>query len=518
MMEENQFNQMTMRDYIKVLFRHKGIMFLTMVTILATAVLAGLMTTPLYESQVKMLVTGHKQAQAEYYTDIGVTGSRGSQMITITQSEIVFSDPVLERAVSVLGLAKKPLDYEKQFASPLKKPFIQFQVNQLEKKFAKLTEKQQKAYRFRLATEDLRDRLDVEPVRDTNLFVIKVKDYNPIAAAVLANVVSRSYVIFDIEQQLAELELTFGEKNLKVVQLKEAIEKMREGLNGAPLPPIEAIGPATVKIIEQAKVPLKPVTIPRFLLVILAFIMAVVLSVIVAFIVEYSDQTFKSAHAVVSVLGVKFLGSLPKKTKPHHFVEVAKEIYVELVNQEVKSLVVTSAEPDDGVTRLTAHLGDYIAEHLRKKVLLIDTHLDNPLLHHLFDLPADNPPLDLKSESPLKKNVRQVSPHLHILSPWLDQDLSRPAYSSHDIHRFIEEAQKVYDHIFIDSEPVAQNKDTAIIATASDSVLMIIAEGKTRRYVVRNAIRDLRSRKSHVLGVVLNQRKYVIPKFIYDRV
>ena len=42
------------------------------------------------------------------------------------------------------------------------------------------------------------------------MFTISVRDYNPVGAALIANVVSRSYVMFDLEQQLAELKLKYG--------------------------------------------------------------------------------------------------------------------------------------------------------------------------------------------------------------------------------------------------------------------------------------------------------------------
>lgn len=518
-MEEYQYkNEMTTRDYVKVLFRHKVVMILTMLTMMATAIFGTLMITPIYESQVKMLITGRKQAQAEYYTDIGLNGTR-SAMITLTQSEIVLSDPVLERVVSVSGLAKRPLDYEKTFSSRLKVPFIEHQAKQFEQKMEKLTDEQKKAYYFRLATEDLRKKLEVEPVRDTDLFIIKVKDYNPMAAAVLANIVSRSYVMFDIEQQLAEIELKFGEKNSTVIQLREAIDKMSKGLNGAPLPPIEAIGPATVKIIEQAKVPLKPATIPRIIMVILASIMSVFLGIIAAFVMEYTDQTFKSSHEAKNLLKVRFLGSLPKKAKIEHYEELSKNVYLEMVSKNIKSILITSAEHNKGVTQVAAYLGDYISEHLNKKVLLIEGDLINPTLHRMFELPeeyADNHRNGGKLK--LDHGIKHISDNLHIFTLLSEGNGSIGSLTSHMLQDLIDQANEKYDLVIIDAAAIGEYKDTAIISTFADSVVVVINEGKTRQYVVKSVIDELRARKTDVLGVVLSNRKHVLPKFIYNRV
>ena len=117
---------------------------------------------------------------------------------------------------------------------------------------------QRQSYLYQLALENLRENVKVDPVQDTNIFTITVTDYDPIGAAVMANIVSRSYIIFDLEQQLAEMQQKYGEKNLAISQLQDNIKAMTQNLTGQPLDNVEAIGPASVKIIEQAYPPIEP--------------------------------------------------------------------------------------------------------------------------------------------------------------------------------------------------------------------------------------------------------------------
>src|SRR5262245_46771286 len=134
----NGYFDATPRDYARALFRQKGVVITTFLVVTATAVAAAWLQTPVYEAKVKMLVSGRKQAQAEYYADMAMGGLRSAQ-VTMTQSQIAASDPVLERAVAVLGLAKKPLDYEKRFASKLKRPLVNLRALRIEKKLASLS-------------------------------------------------------------------------------------------------------------------------------------------------------------------------------------------------------------------------------------------------------------------------------------------------------------------------------------------------------------------------------------------
>lgn len=518
MEDYNRMHDMTSRDYIGVLFRHRGVILTTIMTVVTIVIAVVLLRTHVFQSEVKMLISGQKQAQAEYYTDIGIDGFRSAH-ITLTQSEIVTSDPVIERAVSVLGLAKKPLDYENRFCSRLKKPIVRLRALATEKKLKNLSKDQQEALLFRLAMEDLRQRLKVEPVRDTDIFLIKVKDYNPLGSAVTANVVSRSYMIFDLEQQLAEMQLKYGEKNLSVTQLKEAIEKMTRGLNGAPLPALEAIGPATVKIIEQAKVPLKPAGIPRGLVIILAFVMSVFLGVLLAFIFESMDQTFKSPREMESFLGIDFLGSLPRKATNDDYRNLAEQLYLIIKDKGTKSLLFTSALSQDGVTSIISNLGTLFAENFHQRILLIDANLRNPALHKMFKLPAAEDMINIIEGSiPFEKGIRSVKQNLHILVTGPSALNPITVLESHMMKGLMQQAKDQYDVVLIDSAPLGKVKDATVLSAFTDGVILVANERKTRRQVVKDTLDSMKARKANILGGILNDRTFAIPKVIYDRI
>ncbi len=518
MEESHVMQEMTSRDYIRVLFRQKAVILTTILTVMATVVIAVMMQTPVYQAEVKMLISGQKQAQADYYTGIAIGGMRTDQM-TQTQTEIVTSDPVIERAVAVLGLAKKSFDYEKKFSSPVKKPFIELRARSIEKKFEKMPQEQKEAFMFRLAMEDLRNQIDVTPVRETNLFLIKVKEFNPLGAAVMANVVSRSYIIFDLEQQLAEMKLKYGEKNLAVIQLKEAIEKMSNNLSGAPLSPIDAIGPATIKIIEQAKVPLKPTGISRTLMIILAFFVSIFLSLMVGFGFEYVDQSFKSPREVESTLGISYLGSLPVKVKKEDYVNLSEQLYMTMRERGVKSVLFASAMPQEGVTPIIANLGLYISEQLHKKVLLIDGNLRHPVLHKMFKLPESKNLMNVfEGKLTLEKGVKAVNQNLDVLTSGPSPLNPVMLLESDMMKLMIQQARNNYDVVLIDSSPLREFKDTTKFSVLTDGVVIIVNEKKTRRPVIKNVLDPLKARKVNLLGVVLTDRKFSIPKMIYDMV
>ena len=109
----------------------------------------------------------------------------------------------------------------------------------------------------------LKRSISTEILGNTEIFEISVKDFSAANAIEIANVLSRSYVIYDLEQQLVELNMKYGDLHPTVQQLQDNIEKMKHNLNGKEVSDMEAIGTASVKIIEQASSDYIPLGRPK---------------------------------------------------------------------------------------------------------------------------------------------------------------------------------------------------------------------------------------------------------------
>ncbi len=529
---ENQIQHtQTPRDYIRVFFRHKAVLITCYITVMATVFIGLKLRTPVYEAQVKMLISAEKQVESPYYRDI--MGVR-SEQIALTQSEIVKSSPVIERVVKVLGLYNQPPDYEKKFCSPLKAKLVDYFIQKDKEKYGKYTEEQQKAIRYRLAIERLKGNINVEPIRDTNLFIIGVKEFSPMGAAITANVVSRSYVIFDLEQQLAELQLKYGEKHLAVKQLQDKITAMEKSLTGEPISDLEAIGPASVKIIEQAQVPLEPVGTSDIITLILAFIMAPFLGVMLAFVFEYMDQTFKSPREIENFLNMPFLGSIPKKKMSDKLVindpdkrskyvkayrNLSDQIYLLIKGKDLKSILFTSALMGEGTTAVIANLGSYMSDKLDRKVLVIDANFRAPVIHKMLKLSNSKGLSNILEEKiSFAKAVQKINDNFSVLTAGDSELNPTTLLNTSDMADVMKEATKKYDIILIDSANLTGYQDVVVTAPYADGVVLVVDEGKTRKQVAKAALISLESKQVNMLGTILNNRTYSIPKVIYDRI
>ncbi|NTV29156.1 MAG: lipopolysaccharide biosynthesis protein [Candidatus Omnitrophica bacterium] len=527
----NTENVLTFRDYVQVLFRQQAVIAVSIITVLATAFIGLKLQTKMYESTVKMLISAQKQVESPYYKE--AYGMRETEP-TLTQSEIVKSDPIIMRVVTAQSLQRRPLDDEKQFASPLRAKAIELDTKMFVAKLKSVPPAQQEALLYRRAKEMLKASIKVEPIRDTNMFTITVRDYNPIGAAILANTVSRSYVIFDLEQQLAELKMKYGEKHPKVMYLKDNIAKMQKSLDGQPLEDIEAIGPASVKIIEQASVPLEPTGMRKQVTFMLAFVMSIFLGVMLAFVFEYADQSLKTPRDIEQVLGLSCLGSIRRRrfwqkplvnfaAKPtaysHSIQSLCDHLYLVLKEKGIASLMIVATMKLEDALTVVVNMAAYISGSLKHRVLVVDADFRVPAVHKVYKVKNDNGLADyLEGKVAFKDLVKPVTDNLAVVAAG-DTELNPIILLDSDkMDVFMKEAKASYDFVLVRSSAMRNHRDPSVLIKHIDALLVIVDAGKVRRLVAQKAFEPLQNKARHNLGALLVNRTFPIPKWIYDRI
>ncbi|MBW7943270.1 MAG: polysaccharide biosynthesis tyrosine autokinase [Candidatus Kuenenia stuttgartiensis] len=553
-------NLSTLRDYLRVVFRHKAVIITTFITVIISVFVGLELRTPVYEAQVKILVSAQKQIDSPYYRGFGAYEQSEA---SLTQSEIVISNPVIERAVRALNLHERPPDYEKNYCSSLKAYLIDLRLKMSKLKsdivsseneslsYSDLNDNRQirilhtkgelanpsgniheQPYAFRKAVERLKRNIIAEPIRGTLLFTIHATDFNPQSAAMIANVVSRSYIIFDLEQQLAELQLKYGEKQPIVVQLRENIEKLTQNLTGATLPDIEAIGPASVKIIEQALVPLRSTSDKKKISIVLAFFMSIFLGIMFAFGLEYIDHTFKSPRDVETFLNLPLLGAIPKKwfrnksllrnTKKatvlnSSYHDLSDQIYLLMKDKKLKALLITAVSHLEGSTTIVANIGLSLARE-GHKVLVIDANLKSPEIHEMFKIPNKSGLTHvLEGKIALEEAIKEIDCNLSVLTAGNTTLNPTLLFDSTRMANTIKEAKGKYGFVFVDYANLRNSHDADILSSSLDGTVLVVNESKTKHPVIKALIAPLVQKKANIIGAILNNRTFVIPRILYKR-
>lgn len=174
------------------------------------------------------------------------------------------------------------------------------------------------------------------------------------------------------------------------------------------------------------------------------------------------------------------------------------------LDDPIKTLVVTSAEPDEGKSTTVANLAVTMAQ-AGNKTIVVDCDLRKPSLHTLFDLPNDKGFTDLMlsdaDELPLQK-IAAVD-NLFVLTSGEIPPNPADILGSKKVTGIIERLVNSADIVLFDAPPVIAVTDAVVLGTKVDGVLLVLQAGKSRRDHAERAKQLLEQAKVRIVGATL---------------
>ena len=98
--------------------------------------------------------------------------------------------------------------------------------------------------------------------------------------------------------------------------------------------------------------------------------------------------------------------------------------------------------------------------------------------------------------------------------------MARPGQSLSDDRwlAFLKAARADYPLILLDSPAVQRSAAGVLIAPLADMTLIVVEAESARVPVVQNLVRRIEGGGGAVFGVVLNKRRFFIPRFVYSKI
>ncbi|KQU17141.1 capsular biosynthesis protein [Bacillus sp. Leaf13] len=207
----------------------------------------------------------------------------------------------------------------------------------------------------------------------------------------------------------------------------------------------------------------------------------------------------------------------PKSPITERYRIIRTNIQFSSVDKEIKTIVVTSAEPNDGKSTTAANLAIVLAQE-EKKVLLVDADLRKPSIHYAFNLSNIHGLTSvLTKKMDLRKTILNSNvPNLDILTSGPIPPNPSELLNSKAMETAINELKDIYDFIIFDTPPVLLVTDSQIVANKCDGVIMVVASGKTNKQSAVKAKELLEKANTALLGVVLNGMESNTSNYYYQ--
>jgi polysaccharide biosynthesis transport protein len=285
----------------------------------------------------------------------------------------------------------------------------------------------------------------------------------------------------------------------------------------------KSLGQESLSVLEQASVPVPAkVSAPKQLGIGLALGLAVGVGII--YLLERMDDRVTSMTDLVQHFQEEVVGRVPeiklRRGEPmklltdgddrHMLAESYKNIRSSLMfmargNERPKTMVITSAIPDEGKSTVIGNLAQTLAM-AGSQVLLIDGDLRRGNLHKHFDVPLEPGMTDvLVGTTTAEEVMRSVQPNLSFVAAGSACANPGELFLNTATDALLKQLAARFDFVLIDTPPVLATDDATSLAPKTDGVLFVVRESFSRAGLVKPALDQLYQRQVKVLGLIVNR-------------
>jgi tyrosine-protein kinase Etk/Wzc len=287
--------------------------------------------------------------------------------------------------------------------------------------------------------------------------------------------------------------------------------------------------PGYVTVVDDAEVPDSPSKPNRKMILLIGLLSGIVLSVASAFVRDYFDDTLKTPEDIekknINLLAwippiernenndmdFEFVvHNTPKAMASEAFRVLRTRIqFSKLKNQNIKSILVTSAIPGEGKTTVAANLAGSLAQS-DFKTIIIDCDFRKPRVHSFFKSSRTPGLVDyLFGKATLEEIIYPSGlDNLSYMPCGTIPPNPAEILQSQKFKEFFASVCQRYDFVLVDSPPVIAVADAELIAQSVDVSIIIAMADFTRLSVFEKVVKQFQTNTTGFAGVVLNNFNY----------
>ena len=518
---------MELRDYLNVIGARKWIIIVTVVTVTAVALVASFLQHPSYSSEasVRIAVQG---AGADVFGSVLTNLSGQPDRALATEVQVMQLRPFAETTIRRLNLQMTPEQLLKkvQVADVGNTDLITISAtdgdpqraadiaNAMADAYVEWS-RQSRRQAINQAAAEVQSRLDqskAELLALANRLVDKVNRNDAQVNAANRNKKSTAPAIVSSDVQYSGLSSELQIASGMYSTLASKLEELRVNAQ------LETGSGIVVSAAAVNPVPVGPKPVRNG---VLGLAVGLVFGLSLAFLAEYLDNTVKSDDEAEKEYGAPVLGHVPTErlaTDQRRLTIVerpgssAAEAYrvlrnsLDFVNFEhnMKTLLITSAAPDEGKSTVAANLAAGLAQ-AGSKVVLVNCDFRRPVTEQFFevnnavglsDVLTDTSPLEAALQKPGDENL------LVLTSGKLPPNPCE-LLGSTKMSNLLESLKRSADWIIVDSPPLLAVADTSTVARWVDGILMVTRAGTSTRETAKKGREMLAKVGARVVGVVV---------------
>ena len=192
---------------------------------------------------------------------------------------------------------------------------------------------------------------------------------------------------------------------------------------------------------------------------------------------------------------------------------------IQFCGHDIKVIAITSVNENEGKSTVSLHIGRSFAE-LDKKVLVIDADMRKSVIAGR-NTSANTPNglsellTGLKEREECFYPVKDFPMEVVFSGPYPPNPVE--LLSNNKFEELLARCREEYDYIIIDTPPLGQVIDAAVVAEKCDGVIMVLGSSQVHYKQAQELVEQVEKSGAKMLGIVRNNRKKNEKKYYYRK-
>jgi Mrp family chromosome partitioning ATPase len=203
----------------------------------------------------------------------------------------------------------------------------------------------------------------------------------------------------------------------------------------------------------------------------------------------------------------------PSDDQQAEFAKLANRL-LEMRSERGCVLAFASSVRGEGASFVSYNIARLLALGLGRRTLWIDGNFLSP--HPKLTTSEGETFADYLAD-PARVAARQPAGRLSVLAGGEALNGLKAELASATCGQVLDALRQQYDFVILDCPPILAAVETTWLTAGADGTVVIVEARRLKAQVINHALQALRDQKVHLLGTVLNKRRFDLPKVIYDR-
>ena len=185
---------------------------------------------------------------------------------------------------------------------------------------------------------------------------------------------------------------------------------------------------------------------------------------------------------------------------------------------DIKTIYVTSCNNSEGKSTTAIEMAYALTINARSRVLLVDGNSRSPMLHLLFGTQSSPGLSDFIHSDTNPEVILRETAYDNLTLLTIGNRVDEKSFFIQESHfRKFETLIPEFDYVIFDGNTILGSSDSILTSKYFDAAVLTVLCEKTKWEVALHAIEKMTNIGTRVLGIVMNKRRYYIPKALYGK-